>query len=957
MDSYCPATFNDAYNSFNKYNKPFESPNNYNIFDQLRGTKYNIDEDNYMTFFELLNVCNKNKVCMHIAETQRSLISCIDIDLDIKQKDDINLFTNVDYEYIVNRIIAILDEYCDIEQSFYIAVLSRCNITSSSSYFKNGIHIRVFIKFSYIEKEYIIRKIIDEDIFKVYYINNPNIINTDFIDQHAIKNSVLLYGSNKRTNHIYSSYKLDSIYQCNNTGIVLSVDLSTINLNLPLELSILFPGSILIKDKYRAIFKVTLQTIEYTVNDAPDCNTTVEDNISNDEEYIKFLLFKIFDKRRYIEYMHWSKIIIWLGQLSLLINITKQLAYDFSKQWSGYDNRAEHKIDELWEYGRQHKVNHVLKCFEKYAREDDPQLFKTIYNKRYKTKIYDMLADVNGKINDYDIAHIIEQDMGNTLIYQDCWWHFTGKYWEQSKYPPKKVHHIVNVILYGQLKSTIDYVRNENHEDKKSINSFISNLTNSLNKCKTFKFYDSVVKQLTTLCRREPAIIFDNPQTNQYIVGFANGLFDLKSFKFIDDSPEYYITRHTNAALLNIPSLNDIFPNPNNKNYSLTMKVLNILKDIIDNEESFQFILCYLASSLNNIKKSPIFFIWYGNGKNGKSTIDELMQQTYGSVVANGLSYKMPAVFYTSDKETTGPDTTKIQLKYARYVACGEINIGKKLNIAKIKETTSNTLSCNEKYKTQELFMPTCIFTMAINDKPKFYSRDYGTQRRIYMYTFETTFIDEPKRKNEKKCNNKIYEDVLYNKDCSDSFLEILLYYYMVYSVKYNEILESIPHKKIEDQSKSFYLDQDYLSKYISEELTFERGQFISLSALFPRYKAWMITYVDSQWKSSISNVEIELFQSSVKDSVERRDRRLIIRDYRFLHESEKDLNNQEINNAIMLSISDDNIDNGVDTAIMTDSNVDNIIDATISSNIANDIYSLLDNINISNLTFDNIVF
>lgn len=944
----CKSFYNKHYHTHISSINEFRSAENYNIIDQYKGHKYNINENNYKEFFKVINKCVSNNICMHLGEVQKNNISCLDIDLDIKQNNDQNQF-EFEEENIITKILYVLNHYCEFDKDFYVSVTYRTSITSyntstiakntylvdnntnitynaaastdaasnntentQAGIYKNGFHIKIFLNFSHNEKKFIISKIQEMNIFDSYKLTK-NIVSSVFTDLQSLNASVLLYGSNKITYHDEFLYKISNIYLVNAAALSLSnnnvldpIDINKFD-NLPLELSILFQGNIITKN--RGKFKVPIDDIILTDND----NFNRQINYSNNEDYVNFILFKIYKPCRYEDFIYWKPIILCLATIR---DISINTAINFSKQWDKYDSKAQDCIERLWQWGLDRRpYNNPLKFLEKFAKEDNLELFEQACTYRYKSIIIDKLENSYGNVNDEIIASIIEEKYSDTVVYKNknkSWYIFNEKTscWDCEESEPEDFYKYVTEFIPNEIRSCINYINVKTPIDK---NKYIDNLNLSLNKCANIQFFNHVVEHLKHKLRFDN-IEFDSP-IHDHIIGLGNGVFNLSTSKFVDDPKIYYITRHTKASLLNIPDINN-WPNKLNDNYTYVSQVLSIISDIISDKESETFIMCYLASSLNFVRKSPIFFIWHGDGRNGKSTLDEMTQSTFGNINNRGYAYKIPSHFYCDSKDTLGPETAKMPLKYARYVGSGEINKGAKLHISRIKEITSDTISGNEKYGKQETFMAKCNYILSTNVKPNICSTDYGTIRRLYFYTFKNTFVDdEPQAANEKKANTLLYNLLLNDENYLNAFLEILIYYYMIFRDKYGEIIEKVPHTRISQESKTFYLEQDHLASFIDYSIEKDNSSKIQLSDFYTKYISWYKAFVDSNIKFTKNNIKDELNKTKLKQYIKVDKKDIYINKHRFIEEYERQVTSAIVNEAYGITnlINDDIVINNTE--------------------------------------------
>ncbi len=164
--------------------------------------------------------------------------------------------------------------------------------------------------------------------------------------------------------------------------------------------------------------------------------------------------------------------------------------------------------------------------------------------------------------------------------------------------------------------------------------------------------------------------------------GVANGILQLGTkCKLIQGYHGHLVSKYTHARFKKM--------NPHEKN---TKDVLIALRNLFpDNEpDTFDYIMHYLASTLDGHKKESIMMLLVGKGSNGKSFLVELHKGAIGDI----YGVKMPLSFLTSrakDAESATP--ALMQLKDAHFAYYSESNKFEILNMAKIKEFTGKSKS------------------------------------------------------------------------------------------------------------------------------------------------------------------------------------------------------------------------------------------------------------------------
>ena len=403
-----------------------------------------------------------------------------------------------------------------------------------------------------------------------------------------------------------------------------------------------------------------------------------------------------------------------------------------------------------------------------WARSDNPDRYeevkhRSLFNLLYK-KIYD--TSVEGALEHFDVAEILYVVLKDKYIFDKyngeggAWYEFmlendtkkTGEAFKWRKYDckiPNTFLKYISVILPSlfdkilvRIKSSLDDASSElakyHYKIYKNFQKSCRNLKNSGFKHSTGRESEQLFETMG---------FTEALDSDPNLKGVANGILQLgKKCKLITGFHGHLVSKYTEARYKEF--------NPNDP---VTAKVLIALRNIFPDSEpdTFNYIMHYLASTLDGHKKESIFLLLVGKGSNGKSFLVELHKGAIGSI----YGVKMPLSFLTSrsnDAESATP--ALMQLKDAHFAYYSESN---KFEILKT---------------------------------------DHGTWRRIDYVTMKIKFCNLATDKYDK---NNIYERVadptLGSKWAEDddvlaSYLGILAYYYESLQTKYDGKVRHVPH-------------------------------------------------------------------------------------------------------------------------------------------------------------------
>ena len=773
--------------------------------DTLAG-KYFISKKNLNQFFTLYFehkfIQNKD---IHLTEKHPNDYSkmCIDIDLKYDQSIGERQYTEDDIETIVTTYNSVIKDLCkDFPDGRLVAyVFEKDDINIKGSDVKDGIHIMYpFIPISYnaqyIIRDLVIEKLGQEDIFEECTNNIDKIIDKSVIE----KNGWLLYGSSKQDG---IPYKLTKIYNHE----LEDIELPKTDCNLVKTLSILDQGEeiVVILDKYKNQDKrkKQMEKIEeaFMVNN-PKKSEGKKYKPSHD--FVKEIL-KLVGSDNYDTYETWFAV-----GAGLYNTDTDYL--DLWKAWSSQsDKYCEKRCDQLWEKtfpSYKGKNPSTFRTVRKYARMDNEQEYLQIIDKyNEKDEFSNILRE--GLCNThYDFANMIHYIYEGEFVYSENeWFVYEKSKWKKIKETPIQLRRKISNDVIKRFLAYNAYLTNKAYKASEADNEkqrdlfidlgeqcrkVIRNLKNSvtknnvINECKEL-FYDEEFK--------------DKLDTDIYLLGFENGVVDLKTGEFRKSLPQDMVSYSCKY---------DFCTKVNNE---IRKEIMDNLRKIQPDQHILDFLLTYFASTLVGTNKNEVFINLEGSGGNGKRMLSSLHSSAFGDYAGTLNNNYLVNTFNSPESHNT-----MLANNYKkRYLQVNEPANTKNLNINLIKELTGGDdiqlrVAHSSETKTVEPLFKLC---MLFNDIPKIENtRDGGFIRRFVGVNFPNKFVDrEPKNLNEYKKDPNLKQKIKTNNEWHQQYMLILLDYLKIY-FENDEVLE-IP-EKIKKNSQKLLGDQDPYSDFMN---------------------------------------------------------------------------------------------------------------------------------------------
>ncbi|MBF0205200.1 MAG: hypothetical protein HQK67_13090 [Desulfamplus sp.] len=291
------------------------------------------------------------------------------------------------------------------------------------------------------------------------------------------------------------------------------------------------------------------------------------------------------------------------------------------------------------------------------------------------------------------------------------------------------------------------------------------------------------------------------------LLNTQNGVVDLKTGELFPHDPKYKLTKITNTKY-----------NPNAKSELFDSFLKNITKNRAELMEFLQIVIGY---SLTGLTEEQVFFIFCGDGANGKSTLLNVISRIMGM-----YAQSTPAQTLLAAKGNL-INADEARLHGSRFVVAVEVNDGQKFDEAKVKRLTGSDMVVARFLRQNYFeFRPEFKLFIAVNTLPKV-TPNKAIFRRIKVIPFDATFDD---KQIEKKMESKLLEES-----------EAILAWAVEGAVKWYQ--NGFPTCKCVDDAISNYKETaDVVKTFLSKEegvITIDAKSRISVGELYKTYKDW----------------------------------------------------------------------------------------------------------------------
>lgn len=867
---------------------------------------YYVPDDKINKFFKFMETCRKNNNKLMLYERQLEY-SGIMIDFDIFQKDDTIYVDNGMVQDICNRLFSIIKKYVDLENpvpeyeedsfKIYMAVIKKPKIVynDDKKCYKDGFHILIpSVKIKRDLKKLIIQKCIDDDIFKGSFrkVKTPEgYTYRDFLDTNSAHVPCHFLGSSTKTGA--PPYILQKVFtfdifredmqsgDFNPTAIDDGENLKNPENILCQELSLNWEVEerrhrVIRKRQYeiKENYLIELKRYQKSIDDLEGLNENGNGILSilnihdPDAEYIEGILDTL-SPERYTDFDMWFKVLCALGHTS---RSYKPLADKFSQKCLEKYNPAA--FDHYWNMAcSSSKNNLTIGSIHYWAKLDNPARYEELKGRSIfemvSKKIYDI--QVEGNLQHYDIAQILHKALKYKYSFDPSeggvWYEFVTEEEPHVKgeiYKWRKIHKLrgpsslkrytseILTILLKKIINKIDGTLEEKKGDEQAQYHYMvkKNLQASSKKLRDAGFKNGIMHECEQIFEKLGFIT--SLDKDPEVIGVGNGILKLgERIQFIQGFHDYNITMFTAVDYEEFNPYDDI-----------TKKLLITLRNLFPDDEpdSYNFMMHYLASSLDGKKKESLLLLLVGNGSNGKSFLVELLKETLSS-----YAVKMPLSFLTSRaKNSENATPVLMSLINARFAYYSESEKSESLNTAKVKEVTGQeTLGGRKNYGDYVNFKPTCHHLVTSNYDFEVNGTDHGIWRRLKKLMMKIKFCKQgvdnydPTNPYERLADPSIGSTWPDNPQVRTAFLSILSYYYESLQRNYRGLVENVPHPNIMKETENFRNRQDKINSFINSSLVkiVDQDVMTPLTTIIEKYSRWHESLYpeDKEYKKSIS--------------------------------------------------------------------------------------------------------
>ena len=814
--------------------------------------KYFLDREAVENFWniycDIINEDDNCDVIVGIGEKPQAYLPVL-CDIDIKVEEELDL-ENRTHIYTEENVKDVIETYQSVLRSIVqdctddnlLCVLLEKPIYSvlknNVRYIKNGFHLHFPNCFlSKVNQEVHViprvqKSLKDLEVFKNLGFENSG----SLVDKGCCKVQWLIYGSRKSEE--MSPYKVTKIFNSRGKEINLEeafkyyslfdikenlIDIKgNVKKFLPRILSIVPYGRTCHELKNNIESPLIKQKTEKSkIN--KNIKTSVTENIK-----IASKLVPMLGQYRSDEYLEWMNI----GWCLYNIGEGSLEAFDL---WNEFSQRSE-SYDEnkcIYEWERMVKKTLTIGSLHFFAEKDNPERYQEFKREQSQEHIKNSLE---GSHN--DIAKLLYTEYGTQFICAspkcNTWYQFKDHRWREIEDGVFLRKLISDDIVEKYIEEACKLIKKMSTTDKaeetmyqiriKQVQKLISNLKNS-------SYKSSIMKESCEVFYNED---FKNKlDMNPYLIGFKNGIYDLKLNKFRAGRPEDFISKCMNVDYVEFANSDD-----------RVLEVYDFLEKIFPDKSIRQYFMDTTSDVFVGGNSQKVGIFWTGEGDNGKSVTQTIIEKMLGE-----YAIKIGTTLLTNKKANIGSASPELARTGGgvRWAAFEEPDKDEEINGGIFKSITGNdsywARDLFEKGKGTREIVPLFKTIIICNTLPRFRggSSDKAIWNRTRVIPFESTFV----RANDPHPCSNVYEAQLMEKrfpmdtEFNKKIPTLLEPFAWVLLEHRKNIKVRIEPEKVKAATDMYRKQNDIYRQFIEECIIEIKDTSISLSELNSYFKEW----------------------------------------------------------------------------------------------------------------------
>lgn len=544
-------------------------------------------------------------------------------------------------------------------------------------------------------------------------------------------------------------------------------------------------------------------------------------------------LVKIMSKERASDYITWRRVGFVLYTIDSSLYDT---FVEFSKKDMIKYNMNKVTCEDIWKAAPEYTKFYVepIGTLRHWAKTDNKKDFYELI-KQFNDKIFGQAE--SGK--HVDIAQVVYELYKDRFVCIDInkkkWLEFQDHRWVivQSGYTleeliSSEVRRILMKYCSQKMNESTDLGDNDD-DDAIFINpdeetKRYKKLMTTIGNLGDVKFRENIVRACANKFYNSK--FQEKLDNNSYLVGFNNGIYDLKELCFREGLPTDYVSKSVGYDYIEYTGKEPIFE-----------KINKFFSEVQTEQDMRDYLLTFIAKTLRGQPDQKLH-LWNGGGGNGKSATVDLIKNMLGDYFG-----VVPVTILTRKKMSSSNATPELADKFGkRIIVVQEPEHNDVIYVGQMKELSgTDTILARPMYGEPFYYVPMFTMVLTCNNLPHIPSTDIGTWRRLKVVPFESEFVDKnPCGPKQFLKNNELQED--FPNWAQPLMWLVINKYYPVYEKGVNgKKYEIFEPEKVTQYSDNYKKDTDVYMEFITENIDTKHpiDEVESINFLFDTFKIW----------------------------------------------------------------------------------------------------------------------
>ena len=383
-------------------------------------------------------------------------------------------------------------------------------------------------------------------------------------------------------------------------------------------------------------------------------------------------------------------------------------------------------------------------------------------------------------------------------------------------------------------------------EKIKALNKKATAFRHSRDRIKDTSGQINVAKSLFNVATLSP-LFPEKIDRNVTVIGVLNGVLDLdltshdpKPVLYTGYSP-FVVTKHCSAKYIPYEEVK--------RNGKYIRMIKDLYKGVIPEKDARRKIMYLTSTGLDESAEMCVVLLGIGWGANGKSSTNDPIVD-----LLDEYAVKLSPNLLTDKRKGSAADPDFMHMMNKRFGLIAETNRGDTLVANRLKAATEKIKEGRGLFKNSENFRSQTTLIVSTNYPLRFEDFDYGTIRRVMVYTYKVRFVNDPDPANPyEKAVNPEYAKLFDNQRAKNELLSWLVHLRLKFHRLYGSDINKVPSPTIDRYTAEYRCEQDLLTQFIYQRIIIMIGYNSDARLVIPpgKTQAEVESDIDVEYESS----------------------------------------------------------------------------------------------------------